>query len=532
MTGISPDLVRKELKRILDSPQFAGSKKTGRFLRYVVEQALNGHGDKITQYAIAVEALDYGKAFDPTTVPNVRVLARRLRRTLDRYYTESGRQNPIQIEIPKGSYAPVYRYNLPAPQAPVTTECSTPGPQNTEAEVKKPAIAVVMFENLNGKDKNGFIARGLTTEILVSLSRFPELSILGPLDQPPNKRMDFESIGRNYGANFILRGWVRSQGAKIRINTTLTKASDGHKLWAHTFDFDLKNTSLFELEDQVSSQVAGVVADGVGIVFRQIKTDSYHKYLRLSKYSEAVLLYNNMWLTLAPQDFAKALKAINNILAKQPEDALMLAFKSNIFYGDVIFEMDLAPEARSEMEALAIKACSLDPDLQIARYNRVVQHGFHGRADPCIEEVQKVVAMNPKHARILAGCAIQTASVEAYDIGWDLVEQAKKLNPHYPSWYHFANYLVHLGNERYEAAWAEAQNIHIEGLFWHPLLRAAILGKLGRVKEAQVFIDGLLQIKPEFPKRPKEFLRLIFVTDRHVEMVWDGLSKAGLKELK
>jgi hypothetical protein len=57
------------------------------------------------------------------------------------------------------------------------------------------------------------------------------------------------------------------------------------------------------------------------------------------------------------------------------------------------------------------------------------------------------------------------------------------------------------------------------------------LGKLGRVKEAGVYINELLQIKPEFTKRPSEYIRLLFVLDEHVEMIWDGLQKARLEQV-
>jgi adenylate cyclase len=136
--------------------------------------------------------------------------------------------------------------------------------------------------------------------------------------------------------------------------------------------------------------------------------------------------------------------------------------------------------------------------------------------------------MNPNHARILTGCAVATTSVGAYDMGCEFIKRAKQLNPHYPGWYHLINYWVHFGNEQYEEAWTEAQKIHVEGLLWHPLFRASILGKLGRVKEAEAYINELLQIKPEFPKRPREYIKLLFVLDAHVEMIWDGLVKAGL----
>ena len=529
MADFSADKVRGQLDRIISSPDFVTGKKLAQFLSYVVAQRLNDHTDKITQYAIATEALGYGKAFDPTSVPNVRVLARRLRRALGEYYITHGSQDPIRIEIPKGSYTPVFLDNSTVSKAPDSSECPPSETDHAPRRLSEPSIAVVMFEKLNGKNENHYLAKGLTSEIIVSLSRFSGLKVLGPLNQTEGKTIDFWKICNQYKAMFLLQGGVRNQGSKIRISVDIMDASTGATVWGRTFEYDLEKTSLFEIEDQVTSQVAGVVGDGLGIVFRKMKTDTYDKHISISEFTEAVLLYNHMWMTLAPQAFTNALLAVNQALDKQPEDALLLALKSNIYYGDVLFELNLVPESRSEMEALALKAASIDPDLQIARYNRVVQHGFHGRAEKCIEEAQKVVVMNPNHARILAGCAVQTCSVEAYDVGWDLIERAKKLNPHYPSWYHFANYLVHFGNERYEEAWAEGQNIHIEGLFWHPVLRAAILGKLGRVKEAEVYIDELVQMKPDFPKRPIETIRLLFVTDKHIEMIWDGLQKAGMR---
>lgn len=119
-----------------------------------------------------------------------------------------------------------------------------------------------------------------------------------------------------------------------------------------------------------------------------------------------------------------------------------------------------------------------------------------------------------------------------YEQGWELIEKAKRLNPHYHSWYHFVNYLVRFRNEQYEEAWEEVQKIHMKGTFWHPLFRAAVLGKLSRYEEAVVYINELLEIKPDFLKRPREIIKLLFVLDEHVEMIWDGLCKAGVEELE
>ena len=70
-----------------------------------------------------------------------------------------------------------------------------------------------------------------------------------------------------------------------------------------------------------------------------------------------------------------------------------------------------------------------------------------------------------------------------------------------------------------------------KGTFWHPLFRAAVLGKLGRTGKTKSYVDDLLATKPDFSKRPREIIKLLFVLDEHVEMIWDGLCKAGMREL-
>ena len=530
MWNFSVDAIESQLERILASPEFVNGPKLGHFLRYVVGQTLNGHSDKIKQYSIAVEGLGYGREFDPTNNTTVRLLAGRLRRALKSYYDNHGSADPIRIDIPKGSYVPVFVENDKATVAsnrPVhtpTVSAQAPG------EISEPVIAVSEFQNLNDPRKYDHITRGLTAEFLASLTNFAGLSVVGPMVAAENHSFDFDKLFHKQGVVFVLQGWIRRNGSIVRITTNLLEASTESNRWTQTFEFDLKKTSLFDIEDEVTSQVTGAIADSLGIIFRKLQSESYYDYIKLNDVTNAVLTYNNFWTTEAPQDCEKAISAIDRALASDPDNALLVALQSNTYYGDVIHEFNLVPDALSKMEPLALKAVSLDPNLQIAQYNLVVQHGFRGRAKQCVEAARKVVAMNPNHARILAGCAVQVASVGAYELGLELIERARRLNPQFPSWYFFVDYLVDFHNAEYEQAWVNAQLIHVEGTLWHPLLRAAVLGKLGRIDEAKPHTDELLQIKPNFPQKPREYLTRLFVIDEHIDMIWDGLLKAGIQD--
>src|SRR5690349_17439387 len=100
--------VRHHLERVLRSPHFDGSARSREFLRYVVEEVLAGRAAYLKQAAIAVEVFGRKPDFDAVIDPIVRVQAGRLRRSLERFYLLSGDTDFIRIELPKGSYAPVF----------------------------------------------------------------------------------------------------------------------------------------------------------------------------------------------------------------------------------------------------------------------------------------------------------------------------------------------------------------------------------------------------------------------------------------
>jgi len=107
--SLSPDEVRRSLERILESREFVLSGRLSRFLRLVVEKQLSGQAHQIKEAVIGVEVFEKAPGYDPKLEPIVRVEAHRLRRKLQSYYSNSGKHDLVRIEIPTGSYVPVFR---------------------------------------------------------------------------------------------------------------------------------------------------------------------------------------------------------------------------------------------------------------------------------------------------------------------------------------------------------------------------------------------------------------------------------------
>jgi Tol biopolymer transport system component len=107
--GLPDEVVQTELKKILLSQTFSHSDRLRRFLRYCVEQAIAGHPENLREYVIGLEVFDRRADYSPASDPIVRVEARRLRGKLKDYYQNEGHQDPVIIDVPKGSYLPVFQ---------------------------------------------------------------------------------------------------------------------------------------------------------------------------------------------------------------------------------------------------------------------------------------------------------------------------------------------------------------------------------------------------------------------------------------
>jgi hypothetical protein len=106
---LSVESIKQQLERILASKGFVHSERPSRFLRFVVDQTVQGLGHQLKEYLLGIEVLGRRESFDPKTDPIVRVEAGRLRTRLREYYESEGRNDPVLIDFPKGGYVPTFQ---------------------------------------------------------------------------------------------------------------------------------------------------------------------------------------------------------------------------------------------------------------------------------------------------------------------------------------------------------------------------------------------------------------------------------------
>src|SRR5579872_1784221 len=104
ITGPEPDTaaVRKHLAEVTEGAAFKGSHRSAQFLRYIVEQSLDGHLDSLKERVIGVELFGRSPAYDTGEDAIVRVTASDVRKRLLQHYGQYGATSGLRITLQIG----------------------------------------------------------------------------------------------------------------------------------------------------------------------------------------------------------------------------------------------------------------------------------------------------------------------------------------------------------------------------------------------------------------------------------------------
>lgn len=135
------DEVLAQLNRIVGSSVFVNSARSKQFLEYCVNCSLRGDTSHLKETSIAVDVFLREASYDPKSDPIVRVHARRVREKLEIYYRTTGRQDPITIGLPKGSYVPHFGRSATWPGLPLVP------PEAPSQQVDTPELPSVSVQH-------------------------------------------------------------------------------------------------------------------------------------------------------------------------------------------------------------------------------------------------------------------------------------------------------------------------------------------------------------------------------------------------
>ena len=536
--------IRHALDQVLASPGFANAPQLRSFLEYVVQKTLEGKPGEIKGYTIGVEALGRSEKFDPQTDPTVRVMAGRLRQALENYNRQAGANQRVTITIPKGKYAPDFKFDklddaaqLSASHTPAENITAT-SPRNEfsrtfvttfisallaaslvtiayvlwntyyptipstsllteQAEPKSselPSITVSLRKS-NDEIPDWATLAEAQLGMITALSRFGEFQVYSiPID------VTLDKIESDYHfSNLISRA---GSSENIYVLITLIRVADGAVIWSDNIlvtkseDPNGMNVSL------AAGQVIAPLLSPYGVIYGDI-ANRENVPARIKCISTIYGYFANE----SPAGYSNALDCAETAAASGTASSSMHALLAFLYveayrkqYGDI------AEDPLAKADAAARMAVKLDPQNARAHQAWFAAHKSHGNREHAIKSAKTAMALNPFDSDIVGDFAAYLVSIGKFDSAKPYLDKALAFTPSAPSWFEFYEFLHADLTGDFERADEIALHINPES---SPL--AAIAVALSSFRKSDVVrtrkvLQSLVRQEPVFITNPTQAL--------------------------
>src|SRR5262249_40196638 len=303
------------------------------------------------------------------------------------------------------------------------------------------------------------------------------------------------------------------------------EATTGGHVWSERYDRPLQE--IFALQDEVVGKIVTTLrlqltVQEQGIVVRKT-TDNLEAYDYYLRGREQFNRFTQETNAQARQMFEKALEL-------DPKYAEAYAFLGWTYFRERGYQWSQDPQTLERALVLAQQAVALDDSLPLAHQALSRVSLWKKQHDQAIAEAERAIALDPNDADSYAwlGAILDLAGRPEEVMG--LIEQAMRLNPHYPLLYVFVLGHSYYLMGRYEeaiAAYKKALTRNPNLLEAHFNL-AVVYSELGREEEARAEAAEILRISPNFSLETWKQM-IPYKDPAVVERQLAALRKAGLK---
>lgn len=543
------EAVLAEVARIVEAPEFARAPVMRRLLEFLVRETLEGRGDQLKAYAIAVDGLGRPPDFDAQADSYPRVQVGRLRRMLDSFYAQAGTGGEgVRLSIPAGRYRvhPIYPEAAPPP-APAATEPAAPAARGAARRFRWGLVAVALcgaalllglalwgLERLHALEKPRLVAAPV-----LELAHLKGARVADALDLDVNAVL-LDGIRRSWLVRvrtsdrpaaataieppaYQLAGDVTGGSAPVA-RLRLLRGRSGETLWtgqvALSQSMDALRAALAPLIAELV-QPYGVIATDQRAQIGDSAAPGYPCMLQFDQYRRD----RNSKL------YAETRRCMARTLALDPADPLALAAQAILLVDEA--PLGFGPAQRGAVPhgiALARRAVAADPYSAVAQMALARTLSIGGNCGAAVRAGRRAIALDPNNPDLYA--ALGNLLVRCGDPGAEaMIRRALALDPSPPPSVYGP--LVLLALERGD--WAAARAAAAEMPPWpnatRPLpdiiLAAVATAEGNRVKARRIWA-GIEASNPAVARDPDKAFREWGLADRYRLKLLDYLRSAGL----
>ncbi len=515
------EVIKGQLKRMLASAEFKATPNQKAFLKFIVEQTLAGKAHAIKGQTVATKVFGRGKEFNQNKDPIVSVQAAGLRRALAYYYRTEGRNDPLCIDIPKGSYVPVFKKLV----GPLAAVAGMPGMQtDIGAGICRRSVLVGPLQNLSGNPEFDAWGRGLEIEFVNELNRYSDIRVMAT----GTGRLLVADAQR--APRFELDGGIRSDGDCIKIDLQLKDTLTGRQIWSNSRRSPIGTARRIVFQEELARAGAVEIAGQKGWIARTLVSDLTRREPdQIDSHHEAVLHYFAYIADPTPHKFAKTMDALKRALELKPECGQAWSMLARLHADAHGLELPGFKEPLETAFEYAQNGAHLSPGEQRSRIVLAYVHFLRNEMNAAREEIAQALKLGGEALYMRGSIGYMLTHLGDWERGRAMIDEVIRLNPLYDGFVHFALWLDCIHRSDYDQAYQETLKINRPGLFWSHLARAATLGHRGQIEEGRKAAGNLLELKPDFVNRGEILIRNYIKFDEIVERVIDGLAAVGVR---
>jgi adenylate cyclase len=516
----TPDEVRAALDRIATSDGFRSSPQLAAFLRFVVEAVLHGKSDRIKGYTIGVEVLKRNKNFDSQIDPIVRVEATRLRRAMERYYSVPGVDDPVRIELVRGTYVPVFSYQRARQRAPAPGV--SPAAGNFQSGNGMPTLFIQPFDVLSAPGAQVVSGAALHEKLCDAFARFDTINIVSGAGHAAD-------AGANF--NYRLMGSVEHRDDETtNVRLRLLDSSDGTVVWSRNFERLTTTGGRAAAEDAIVTELAATLLQPYGVIraherVRHLATSAGDpRYRCIVEASESFRSFD-------PAQHARARSSLERLTSTDASFASGFAYLAAIYFREFQYGYAGQMGNRAMLDRaleMARKAIELKPEN--SRAYQILFGVLFARHEilAAFAAGDKAIALNRYDTTVMSDYGGRLIMIGDIERGMDMLQRAGEFGVVRPSWHHFYMFLGSYLRSDLINTIHHASQITGEDYALGLVARALAAVAAGDRDRAARAIERLRTINPAWGIDPRGELEKFFPVAELANRIARDLDKAGL----
>ena len=390
------------------------------------------------------------------------------------------------------------------------------------ARTAGPSIFVAQYQLISGPDCATILRNGLQFELTDSLSRFPELSVLG-IDTVYGSSTD-KAQSSPFGADFILTGSVQANAVEVFVTSQLIRTSSNQVVWSRRDTAALTDTAdLLKVQSTIAGDVAGQLGQPYGVIQERLKEDlSENRAVSLDDYLCVLRAYDySRHKSLA--EHAEVRACLEQVTQHAPGYSPAWA-KLSWMYGD---EERFGFNPRTGGDPPFIRAREAAERAVAANASSSMAHQYLALALLALGddrnargEIGEALRLNPNNSEILADAGQIYILLGDLERGRELAEKAILSNPGHPPWYHGSLAIYHVLKKQPVEALRNAQEAAADGSAMAGYMLAAALRLNGDNVKADEALQSLYATHPDARDKREDVMKRLRVPPSLMKLIF------------